>query len=178
MEPEIKFRFNPGALILILLGILAIAFPFVSTMTVGVITGFVFLLVAFFLVISGAGTFSYNKALGILSIILAIICFIFGWMIILDISVMSIFASFITYLAGFVMIFNGISLIALAGNFRPLTYMGIINILFGIAYIIIAFYLLNPIYLGIVIGIWLILAGILHLYVPEFKEDVIDVEAS
>ena len=170
MESNIKYKFNPAALILILLGIIAVAFPLASTMTVGVITGFSFIMIALFLIISGANTFSYNKGLSILSIILAILSIILGWMIIFNPFAMSAYASFITYLAGFIMIFNGISLLAAGSNFRHLLYMGILNIIMGILFIILAFYVLNPLYLGLVIGIWLIMAGILELFKPEYEE--------
>ena len=174
MGSDRSVKFNPAALILILLGILAVAFPLASTMTVGVLTGFVFLLVAMFLFLSSAHTFAFNKAVSILSIILAILAIIAGWMVILNPLVMSSFASLLTYLAGIIMIINGISLLAVGLEFGHLTYVGIVNIIFGILYIIIAFYVLNPIYLGALIGIWLILEGILDLFKVDY-EDYIDV---
>lgn len=72
------------------------------------------------------------------------------------------------------MIFNGISLIIFGLEFRPMIYMGILTLISGILYIIIAFYMLNPLNLGLLIGIWLILTGVLYLFMPEYK-DYIDV---
>lgn len=170
MASGLKFKFNPAALLLIILGIIAIAYPLASTMTVGFITGLSFIMIALFLFISGANTFSYNKGLSILSIILAILSIIIGFAMIFNPLAMSGYASFITYLAGFIMIFDGISLLAAGSNLKYLLYMGIINIIMGILFIIMAFYMLNPLYLGIVIGIWLILTGILNLFKPEYEE--------
>lgn len=170
MEPNTRIRFNPAALILIILGIFAVAFPLTSTMTVGVITGFGFIMIALFLLISSSHTFAFNKGVSILSIILAILSIIAGLTIIINPAAMSGFASFITYFAGFVLIFNGISLIAAGTSFRHLLYMGILNLIIGILYIFLAYYMLNPLYLGLIIGIWLILTGILDLFRLEYEE--------
>lgn len=174
MVSNVSLKFNPIALILIMLGIIAVAFPLASTMTVGVLTGVVLFFIALFLFLSASQTFAYNKIVSICSIILAIICIILGWAVIFNPMAMAGFASFITYIAGFIMIFNGISLMVLGSEFRHMTYMGILTLIFGILYIIIAFYMLNPLNLGLLIGIWLILTGIFELFVPEYQ-DYIDV---
>lgn len=47
MVSNVSLKFNPIALILIMLGIIAVAFPLASTMTVGVLTGVVFFLLPY-----------------------------------------------------------------------------------------------------------------------------------
>lgn len=160
---NLSINANMNAIILIILGIISLSFPLVMTMTFGVLSGFIFLMVSLLLFITASNVFKYNRTSGILSLILAIICLIFSLLIIFSPSAVSIFTGFLVYIIGFIMILDGIFYIILAKSFKPLSIMGIITLIFGILYIIIGSYIYNPVNLGIVIGIWLLLTGLLSL---------------
>ncbi|WP_455644970.1 DUF308 domain-containing protein [Methanosphaera sp.] len=164
MELPSNFNVNLNAVILLLLGLIAISFPLVSTMTIGLITGFMFLMVALVLFITSTGKFIYNKYLGYLSIILAVLCLILSWFLMFDPADVTVLASYVIYILGIIMIISGISHMITAKIFKPVLIMGIIDVIFGILYIIVGTFISNPVHLGYVIGAWLLLSGILSLF--------------
>ena len=172
-----NFQLNFSALILILLGLISILFPLVSTMTIGIISGFMFLMVALMLFTIAAGQMVFNKAVGILSIILAVISIIFSWLLLFNPAVISVIASYMIYILGFVMIIAGISHLIATWKFKPLRIMGILDVIFGIIYILVGVIVKNPWNMGVVIGIWLILMGILSCFTLT-RQEYIDIQKS
>ncbi|RAP43625.1 DUF308 domain-containing protein [uncultured Methanosphaera sp.] len=172
-----NFQLNFSALILILLGILSILFPLVSTMTIGIISGFMFLMVALMLFTIAAGQMVFNKAVGILSILLAIISIIFSWLLLFNPAVISVIASYMIYILGFIMIISGISHLIATWEFKPLRIMGILDVIFGIIYILVGVLVNDPRNMGLVIGIWLILMGILSCFTLT-RQEYIDIQKS
>jgi uncharacterized membrane protein HdeD (DUF308 family) len=68
------------------------------------------------------------------------------------------------YFSGFLLILSGILTIIFNGIGGPVTAFGVLSIIFGILYIIVSVFLLNPFNLGLVIGFWLLFSGILALF--------------
>lgn len=159
-----RVNVNTTSIIYILLGLISILFPLVSTVTLGVISGFMCLMIALLLFITSVGVLKISRSGGVLLLVLAIICLIFSLLLMFNPNVLSAFTSFLVYIIGIFMIISGIFYILIDRTFKPLLILGIMTLIFGILYIIIGSYIYNPVHLGLLIGVWLILTGILSLF--------------
>ena len=129
------------SIIAIILGIITIAFPILGVIAAADILGLSVLL---------------NTILGIVMLIISL-----G--LIFNPSIFAFLTALTIYLAGIFLIIIG--LIVIVGN-RDNKYgfwMGILGIVLGVIYIIIGTYINNPIILGSLIGIWLVVTGVLNL---------------
>ena len=151
------------SIIAIILGIITIAFPLFGVIAASDILGLSVLLLAIFLLTNGVSEVDYNTTRGLLNIILGIVMLIISLGLIFNPSIFAFLTALTIYLAGIFLIIIG--LIVIVGN-RDNKYgfwMGILGILLGVIYIIIGTYINNPIVLGTLIGIWLLITGVLNL---------------
>ncbi|HML04301.1 MAG TPA: DUF308 domain-containing protein [Methanobacterium sp.] len=152
-----------AGLLAIILGLIVIAFPFLTTVTVSIFAGLLVLMIAIWLFIVGISEFGISKTSSILNIILGVIAFIIGLGLLFYPGLFSFIAGFTLYLAGIFLIITG--LIALMnGMERKSAWSGILGIVLGIIYIILGAFAFNPVNLGILIGLWLIITGIFKMF--------------
>ena len=151
------------SIIAIILGIIIIAFPMLGVITAADILGLSVLLLAIFLLANGVSEVEYNTTRGLINTILGIIMLIISLGLIFNPSIFAFLTALTIYLAGIFLIIIG--LIIIVGN-RDNKYgfwMGILGIVLGVIYIILGTYIKNPLILGSLIGIWLLVTGILNL---------------
>ena len=151
------------SIIAIILGIIIIAFPMLGVITAADILGLSVLLLAIFLLANGVSEVEYNTTRGLINTILGILMLIISLGLIFNPSIFAFLTALTIYLAGIFLIIIG--LIIIVGN-RDNKYgfwMGILGILLGVIYIILGTYINNPLILGSLIGIWLLVTGILNL---------------
>ena len=151
------------SIIAIILGIIIIAFPMLGVITAADILGLSVLLLAIFLLANGVSEVEYNTTRGLINTILEIIMLIISLGLIFNPSIFAFLTALTIYLAGIFLIIIG--LIIIVGN-RDNKYgfwMGILGILLGVIYIILGTYIKNPLVLGSLIGIWLLVTGVLNL---------------
>ena len=151
------------SIIAIILGIITIAFPMLGVIAAADILGLSVLLLAIFLLANGVSEVEYNTTRGLLNTILGLIMLIISLGLIFNPSIFAFLTALTIYLAGIFLIIIG--LIVIVGN-RDNKYgfwMGILGIVLGVIYIILGTYINNPIILGSLIGIWLLITGILNL---------------
>lgn len=164
---------------MIILGLIALLFPIVSTQTIGILTGLIVLLVGIGLLIGGFISLSESKIFGIVSILFAFLCFIFAYNLMFKPAVVSGLLSFIIYILGFILIVMGIIAILQASQFNQYKGVGIITLIFGIVTIVVGMFVHNPAVLGTLIGLWLIISGLTSLFGKKEKvynnNDYIDV---
>ena len=156
------------SIIAIILGIITIAFPLFGVIAASDILGLSVLLLAIFLLTNGVSEVDYNTTRGLLNIILGIVMLIISIGLIFNPSIFAFLTALTIYLAGIFLIIIG--LIVIVGN-RDNKYgfwMGILGIVLGVIYIIIGTYINNPIVLGSLIGIWLLVTGVLNLLNDDF----------
>lgn len=149
------------SLFAILLGLIIIAFPILGVIGTSSLIGLSILLVAIYLLVSGVSVIDYNKYESICSLFLGIIMLIVSIGIIFNPNLFAFLAEILLYLAGIFLIVVG--LVTLINN-RSNKYgfwIGIAGIVLGVIYIIIGSYVSDPIVLGTLIGIWLVITGIL-----------------
>ena len=148
------------SLLAIILGLIIIIFPVMGFIGVSSLIGLSILLISIYLLVVGIAIIDYNKSGSILDLALGIIlsiCLIFNP------AMLGFLAEITLYLAGIMLIIVG--LVSLVNNrqSRYAFYIGIAGVVLGLLYIIIGTYVANPIILGTLIGIWLVISGILKL---------------
>lgn len=147
----------------IILGLIVLAFPLAGLVAASVLTGFVVLMIAIWLLIVGGSQMEVSKSAGIMNVILGIIVLIVGIGLIFSPALFAFLAGFLLYLAGIFLIIAGIIALASRNDFKNATWVGILGIILGILYIILGTLAFDPIYLGVLIGVWLIISGIFAL---------------
>ncbi len=151
----------------IILGILVMVFPVMGVVAISFIAGFAVIMLAIWFLIAGVAEMSVSRLVGILFVLLGIIALIIGFGLVFNPALFAFLTGIILYLAGILMIIAGV--ISLIGGLeaRYRVWGGVLGIVLGIIYIILGTYAFNPIYLGFLIGIWLILTGILSIFASE-----------
>ncbi|MDO5848377.1 MAG: DUF308 domain-containing protein [Methanobrevibacter sp.] len=150
-------------LLAIILGLIIIAFPMLGIISTSALFGLSTLLISIIVIMIGVSIMDYNKFGAILDYFLGIVMLIISLIIIFNPHYFAFLAAIMLYLAGiFIMI---IGLVTLINNrhARYGFYIGVAGIVLGIIYIIIGTYVSDPYVLGILIGIWLLITGILKL---------------
>jgi len=151
-----------SALVLIVLGLIIIAFPLLGVVPFSILTGLAILFLGVGLLAVGITSMGENRGLGIASLVLGILAIILGLGFIFIPSWFSFAAAIFVFIAGILLIIAGIA--AIASRIEGGLYGGLISLILGIIYIIIAIYIKDPLYLGVLIGLWLLITGILTLF--------------
>lgn len=147
----------------ILLGIIIIAFPMIGVIGTSALFGLSTLLVSILLLMIGVSIMDYNTLGAVTDYVVGVVMLIISLLIIFNPTYFGFLAAIILYIAGiFIMV---IGLIALINNrdAKYGFYIGISGIVLGIIYIIIGTYIKDPLILGSLIGIWLIITGVLKI---------------
>lgn len=147
----------------IIFGLIIIIFPIMGLIKTSELIGLSLLLISIYLLVVGVAIIDYNKRGAILDLVLGTLLLILSICLIFDVALMGILAQITLYLAGISLIVVG--LVSLVNNrqSRYGFYIGIAGIVLGLLYIIIGTYVADPIILGSLIGLWLIISGILNL---------------
>lgn len=151
------------SIIAIIFGLLLIIFPMMGIIGVADLIGLSILLISIYLLIVGVSIIDYNKSGAILDLFLGIVFLLLSLCLIYHISVIGFLAQITIYLAGIMLIV--VAVVSLVNNrqSRYGFYIGIAGVVLGLLYIIIGTYVSNPIILGSLIGLWLIISGVLKL---------------
>ena len=151
------------SIIAIILGILIIAFPMLGVIAASDILGLSVLLLAIFLLANGVSEVEYNTTRGLINTILGILMLIISLGLIFNPSIFAFLTALTIYLAGIFLIIIGLIIIVGNRDNKFGFWMGILGIVLGVIYIILGTYINNPLILGSLIGIWLLVTGILNL---------------
>ena len=151
------------SIIAIILGILIIAFPMLGVIAASDILGLSVLLLAIFLLANGVSEVEYNTTRGLINTILGILMLIISLGLIFNPSIFAFLTALTIYLAGIFLIIIGLIIIVGNRDNKYGLWMGILGIVLGVIYIILGTYINNPLILGSLIGIWLLVTGILNL---------------
>jgi uncharacterized membrane protein HdeD (DUF308 family) len=154
-----------SALILIILGLIVLGFPLLGLIPFSLITGFIVLILGIGLILGGIAEMGESAGMGILEVILAVIALILGIGFIFNPGLFSFVAGLLVYIVGLFLIVAGI--IGVISKAEGSRWNGVIAIIIGIIYLIVGVFIANPVYLGILIGLWLLLTGILMLFTKD-----------
>ena len=151
------------SLLAIIFGIMIIAFPIFGVIAASEIIGLSVLFIAIYLLIVGTSIMDYNTSGAIIDIVLGIVLLLISIGLIFNPALCGFLAEITLYIAGIILIL--VSVVSLINNRDSHYgfYIGISGIILGVCYIIIGTYISNPIILGALIGIWLVISGALRL---------------
>ena len=149
------------SLLAILLGLIIIAFPMMGIIGVSSLIGLSVLLMSIYLLVVGVSIIDYNTSGAILDLLLGIVLLLLSISLIFNPELLGFLAEITLYLAGIMLIVVGLASLINNRNSRYGFYIGIAGVVLGLLYIIIGTYVANPIVLGTLIGIWLVISGVL-----------------
>lgn len=152
----------------IILGLIILAFPLVSVFTVSLITGFAIIFLGIWVLGISHKVWGKSLAAGIADLLLAIIVIFIGLGFVGNVAAVSFLTVLAVYVAGFFLIITGFTNILASSDIKD-KIIGILGIIFGIIYMVMGIYAANPFFLAIVIGAFLIIAGIMEIFV--FKKE-------
>jgi uncharacterized membrane protein HdeD (DUF308 family) len=147
----------------IILGIIIIAFPLLGIIGANAIIGVAVLLLGVFLLINGISEIDYSPKKSLAILIIGIAILILGLLLLFSPELFVYLAGLSVYLAGILLIIVG--LVTLIGNRHGGFgfWSGVIGVILGIIYIILGSIIeQNPLILGALLGIWLVITGILR----------------
>jgi membrane protein HdeD len=154
-----------SAVILIILGIIILAFPLLGVIPLSLLTGVAVVVLGIALLFTAIISMGESVALGIVELILGILALILGFGFIFYPGLFSFVIALFIFIAGLFMVIAGIAGIATkAGGNR---WSGLVTLVLGLIYLIVATFAANPIYLGTLVGLWLLIKGVLMTLTPE-----------
>ncbi len=151
------------SLLAILLGLIIIIFPVMGVIGVSSLIGLSVLLVSIYLLVVGVSIIDYNTSGAIIDLILGLVLLLLSIGLIFNPAMLGFLTEISLYFAGIMLIIVGLASLINNRTSRYGFYIGIAGIILGVLYIIIGTYLANPIILGSLIGIWLVISGVLKL---------------
>lgn len=151
------------SLLAIIFGLIIIIFPIMGLIGVGSLIGLSVLLMSIYLFVVGVSIIDYNTSGAILNLIMALILLFLSFGLIFNPMLLGFLTEITMYIAGIMLIVVALVSLINNRNSRYGFYIGIAGIVLGLLYIVIGTYLSNPIILGALIGIWLVISGVLNL---------------
>ena len=151
------------SLLAIILGLIIIIFPMMGVIGVSSLIGLSVLLMSIYLLVVGVSIIDYNTSGAIIDLFLGVVLLLLSICLIFNPALLGFLTEISLYLAGIMLIIVGLASLINNRTSRYSFYIGIAGIVLGLLYIIIGTYLANPIILGTLIGIWLVISGILKL---------------
>jgi membrane protein HdeD len=150
------------ALILIILGLIVITFPFLGLIPIAVLSGFLVLMLGFGLILTGIFKMGENDPpVGILMLILGTIALILGIGLSFNPALFTWIVGFIVWIMGLFLIIEGIARILS----RTKDICGVKNIIIGILILFVGLFFATYTWLLVIlIGLWLLSTGIRMLY--------------
>ena len=151
------------SLLAIILGLMIIIFPILGVIGVADLIGLSILLISIYLLVVGVSIIDYNKSGAVLDLTLGLILLFLSICLIFDFEILGALAQITLYLAGIMLIVVGVVSLINNRQSRYGFYIGIAGVVLGLLYIVIGTYITNPIILGTLIGLWLVISGVLKL---------------
>jgi len=150
-----------SAIILIILGLIVLAFPLLGLIPFSLISGFIVLILGIGLLLGGITEMDESVGTGIVGIILGLLALILGVGFIFNPALFSFVTGLIVYIVGIFLIITGI--IGIISDCCGNRWNGVLALIIGILYLIVGVFIAEPLYLGILIGLWLLFTGILMI---------------
>ena len=151
------------SLLAIILGLMIIIFPIMGVIGVSDLIGLSILLISIYMLVVGVSIIDYNKSGAILDLTVGIILLLLSICLIFVPTLIGFLAEITLYLAGIMLIVVGVVSLVNNRQSRYGFYIGIFGVVLGLLYIVIGTYLADPIILGTLIGLWLVISGVLKL---------------
>jgi membrane protein HdeD len=147
----------------IILGLIVIIFPLISVYAFSVLAGIGIIVLAIWLFIQSYRIWGKNLAAGIADLILAFIALAFGIVFLGNVKGLEFLTFLAMYIIAIFIVITGITYL-FSGEGIKNKAIGVLGIIFGVLYFIIGIYVGNPIFLAVILGAFLIMAGIMEIF--------------
>ncbi len=151
---------NATGILLIILGLIVLAAPLVGLIALDALISFALILLGIGLLTFAYSDMKESTALGVMEIILGIIAIICGIGFIVSPASFAFVAGFLIYLAGIFLVIVGLIALFTAAGAR---WNGVITLIIGLIYLILGYFVSDPFTLGVLIGLWLLIVGIMSV---------------
>lgn len=151
------------SILAMILGLIIIIFPVMGIIGVSDLIGLSILLISIYLLVVGVSIIDYNKSGAIIDLVLGLVLLFLSICLIFNAGLFGFLAQITLYLAGIMLIVVGVVSLINNRQSRYGFYIGIAGVVLGLVYIVVGTYVANPVILGILIGAWLVISGILRL---------------
>lgn len=147
----------------IILGLVAIIFPLISVTTFSVLAGLGVIFLGIWLIFQAYKNLNKSLAAVVANLIFAFFAIAFGIVFIINVETLSFVIFLALYIVGFFLIISGLSGL-ISGSGAKERGIGILGVVLGIVYMIIGAFVGNPFYLAVILGAFLIIAGIMEIF--------------
>lgn len=158
--------------IAILLGLIIIIFPLISVFTLSILFGLGIIFIGIWLLFQSYKNWGKNLAASIASLILVFFALALGIVFIADVAALSFITFLALYIVGFFLILTGLTSLFSEKGVKA-KGIGILGVIFGLLFMIIGIYVGNPLFLAIILGLFLIIAGIMEIFILPPQEGAI-----
>mgnify|MGYP001768079621 CR=1 FL=1 len=151
----------------IILGLIVIIFPLVSDYTLSILSGIGIIFLGLWLIYQSYKSWSKNLAAGVAALIVAFFAIALGIVFLGNIEALSFVTFLAIYIVGLFLIITGITSLFSDSGVKG-KGIGALGVILGFLFMIMGVYVGNPLFLAIIIGAFLIIAGIAEIFVlPE-----------
>lgn len=145
----------------IILGLIVILFPLISVFTINKIIGIGIIFLGIWFLAQSFKTGSL--AVGAAGLILALFAIMFGIVFIADIKALEFFTFISIYIVGFFIILAGLAPL-ISGKGIKAKATGALGVIIGLLFIAVGKYVVNPLFLAVLIGAFLIIGGLMEIF--------------
>lgn len=153
----------------IILGLIVIAFPLISVLTLSVLAGLGIIFLGIWFFVQSFNVWGKNLAAGIADLLLGIFAVLFGIVFLGNVPAFEFLTFLALYIAAFFLIIAGLMGL-FSGKDTKSRVIGILGVIFGLLYMIVGIYLTNPLFLAAIVGAFLILAGLMEIFILPKEE--------
>lgn len=155
----------------LIFGFLVILLSFTKFFTLNALIGIGILILGIWLLVISYDARKYTESGSIIYLLISLIAIINGLALYGDVNVFTITIDIWRYLTGLLIFITG--LLTLMGPTTTEKITGSIGMILGIIFIILNYYAVNPYYMALIIGIWLIITGIIQFsisYEEQYRD--------
>jgi membrane protein HdeD len=153
----------------IILGLIVIAFPLISVLTLSVLTGLGIIFLGIWFFVQSFHVWNKNLAAGIADLLLGIFAILFGIVFLGNVPAFEFLTFLALYIVAFFLIIAGLMAL-FSGKDMKSRGIGVLGVIFGLLYLIIGIYVANPLFLAAIVGAFLILAGLMEIFIVPNEE--------
>lgn len=153
----------------IILGLIIIAFPLISVLTLSVLAGLGIIFLGIWFFIQSFHIWGKNLAAGIADLLLGIFAVIFGIAFLGNVHAFEFLTFLALYIVALFLIIAGLMALFSGKNIKS-RVIGVLGVIFGILYMIVGIYVANPLFMAVIVGAFLILAGLMEIFITPKEE--------
>lgn len=156
-------------IVAIILGLIVITFPLVSVLTLSVLTGLGIIVLGIWFFAQSYHIWGKNLAAGIADLLLGIFSICLGIVFVGDVAAFEFLTFLALYIVALFLIIAGLMAL-FSGKDLKSRGIGVLGVIFGLLYMIVSVYVADPLFLSMIIGVFLILAGIMEIFIVPTEE--------